>query len=469
MTSTAPRPPSAPHSSGEQQPPQDQQQQQDQTVRSGVAWLLALPRSAVERIRRSAARTPGRLSLISVGLIVLTLLTGIVGTTTAMTKRDTVTNLADFQEPLSSAAQQIYRSLSDADATAATAFLNGGVEPPNLRARYERDIAQAGAALSKATSDQGTESEADRMVKTVSTQLPVYTGLIEAARANNRQGFPAGAAYLREASGLMREKILPAASRVYAIDSEQLAEEQDDANGFPIVTTLLVLGLLAALIATQRYLTRKTNRVINKGLLVATIAVGFGLLWGAGALTVQSFLIDSGRDQGSRQVDALSLARIAALEGRTDETMTLVARDDGGEYEEHFDERRERLAGTDGNGGYLAEARELAAGSDSEQHVARATEYAKKWLQQHEKTERLDSQGDYEGAVVVAIGDGERAFGQLDESLVKAINVGREQFREGTVNAGRSLLLLAPGITLLSIIAAAGIAIGIRDRLREYR
>lgn len=469
MTSTAQRPPGGPHDLGEVHSQQQAQGQQDQatTSRSGVAWLFALPRSALERVRRSAARTPGRLSLISVGLIVLTLLTGVVGTTTAMNKRDTITNLADYQEPLASAAQQIYRSLSDANATAATAFLNGGVEPQNLRARYERDIAQAGAALSKATSEQGTESEADRMVKTVSTQLPVYAGLIESARANNRQAFPAGAAYLREASTLMREKILPAASRVYAIDAQQLAEEQNDANSFPIFSTVLVIGLLGALIATQRYLTRKTNRVINKGLLVATVAVAIGLLWGSTAMVVQSFLVDYGRDQGSRQVDALSKARIAALEGRTDETMTLVARD-GGE-DAKFAQRREQLVGKDGNGGYLAEARELAEGSDSAPHVAAATEHARKWLRQHQKIERLDNGADYEGAVGVAIGDGERAFGQLDESLVKAINVGREQFREGTVNAGRSLILLAPGITLLSVVAAAGIAIGIRDRLREYR
>ncbi|MQA11341.1 MAG: hypothetical protein GEU98_22885 [Pseudonocardiaceae bacterium] len=438
-----------------------------------MAGLLELPRTIGRRLRRSRSTTPGRLTMIATGLVTLSLLTGIVGTIMAQEKRDTITNLTDYREPLSSAAQQIYRSLSDADATAATAFLNGGVEPGDLRARYELDIAQAGAALSKATSDKGIASEEDRIVKTLSTQLPVYTGLVETARANNRQGFPAGAAYLREASGLMREKILPAASRLYQIDSERLSEEQDDANSFPIVTTLLVVGLLVALIATQRYLTRKTNRVINKGLLVATIAVGVAFLWGATALTAQAILVDNGRDRGSRQVDVLIQARIAALEARADETMTLVARGEGGDYEKHFVQASRRLAGRDGNGGLLAEARELTAGWEHEQQVRAAGRQAKEWLSRHGEIQRLDQGGSYQDAQAMAIGDGARtaatAFTELDEGLVRAITSGREEFRAGTVNGGRALLLLAPGMTLLAVVAAAGIIIGIQDRLREYR
>ena len=67
----------------------------------------------------------------------------------------------------------------------------------------------------------------------MSTQLPVYTGLVETARVYNRQGLPLGAAYLREASGLMRDKLLPAAKQLYRTETGRLADDRDGAAGFP--------------------------------------------------------------------------------------------------------------------------------------------------------------------------------------------------------------------------------------------
>ncbi len=54
---------------------------------------------------------------------------------------------------------------------------------------------------------------------TLSAELPVYTDEAGTARADNRLGLPLGAAYLREASALMRGTLLPAASDIYARES----------------------------------------------------------------------------------------------------------------------------------------------------------------------------------------------------------------------------------------------------------
>src|SRR6266581_7886662 len=115
----------------------------------------------------------------------------------------------------SSDLQQIYRALSDADATAASAFLSGGLEPIAARRRYQADIAQAAAHLESATAAAG-HSPAARDLARLSAGLPVYAGEVETARADNRLGLPLGAAYLREASSLMRGALLPAARDVSA-------------------------------------------------------------------------------------------------------------------------------------------------------------------------------------------------------------------------------------------------------------
>lgn len=420
--------------------------------------------------------TPGQLALIAVGLVVASLLFGLFAALSVQSKVDTIDDIVDNREPQSAAAQELYRALSDADATAASAFLSGGVEPENMRARYETDIARAGAALAKASSDvSGVEKAAGPQADVLNKQLPVYAGLVETARANNRQGFPAGAAYLREASALMRSEILPAAQELYRIDVERLSTEQDDASGFPWLTLVLVLGLLGALIAAQVCLTRKTNRLLNVGLLAATGAIVVALLWGTIALLVESARVEEGRRNGSQQVDVLVQARIVALKCRANETMTLVARGDGPGYEQEFKQICGAVSGA-GGADLLSRARGLAADEEAA-HVAKevdtAIENATRWLATHGKIRELDDGGDYESAVGMAIGDtpdgAATAFYQLDTNLVDAITVGRTMFYEQTTKAGQTLTGLAPGLVVLALVSAVGVTIGIRQRLQEYR
>src|ERR1043165_740248 len=129
---------------------------------------------SVRRLARSARTTPGRLGIIASVLVALSVLTGLVAAVALQSKLDTITGLTEHREPLAAAAQQIYRSLSDADATASSAFLSDGAEPAALRERYEIDMAQAGAALSKAASDVGGIGDAEKQVDTLGQQLPVY-------------------------------------------------------------------------------------------------------------------------------------------------------------------------------------------------------------------------------------------------------------------------------------------------------
>lgn len=465
MTSTVTRP-GAPGGPGVQ-PPVPLSPPPQEPSRSGLAGLLDLPVAAFRGVLRSVRTSPGRLTAIGVGLVVLALVTGVVGTIAVQGKKDTINDLIDRREPLTAASQEVYRSLSDADATSANAFLVIGTEPPELRSRYDVDIARAGAALAKAASDSEGVADAAVKVDIIARNLPVYTGLIERARSNNRQGFPVGASYLREASNLMRSTILPAASDLYHIDTDRLSAEQDDASGFPWFTTILVLGLLGSLIATQIYLTRRTNRLLNVGLVVATGSTVLILLWGVVALTVQSLLVGTGDDDGSHPVDVLVRARSAAVQARADEMMTLVARGDGSAYETNFQQLAPIFTGL------LNEARGLLDGAAGAQ-IDAAQLNANAWLATHKDIRAMDDGGAYgdavKKAVDTALADGSAAtFGKLDEALVNAINIGRQSFLDDTRDADRALILLAPGVAVLAVVAAGGVTIGIRDRLREYR
>ena len=202
-------------------------------------------RSAVGR--RSAvagfARTgPGRLSLLTLGLVLLSVLAGFVLSSTASKQATQLSTLTGRTEALAGAAQDLYSALSEADAAAASAFLAGGLEPAALRERYTRSINTAAASLGAAAAGTGTDTTGRLSLAQLSTQLPVYTGLIETARANNQQGFPVGSAYLREASTLMQSTLLPAANQLYQ-DYSAASARQSHLPRLPWLG--LALGLVA--------------------------------------------------------------------------------------------------------------------------------------------------------------------------------------------------------------------------------
>ncbi|SNR41596.1 hypothetical protein SAMN06265360_105122 [Haloechinothrix alba] len=441
--------------------------------RAWISGLVELAQQAFRRLTVSAARTPGRLSMIAAGLVTLTLLVGLVSTVMAQGKKDAVDGLLEHREPVTAEAQRVYSALSDAEATAAAALLAEESETERLRERYEDSIAQAGASLAKASASAQDVPAAAEQVDIIGQQLPVYTGLVETARANDRQGFPVGASYLQEASELMRSAILPAAEELYELETDRLAEQQRDARSVPVFTALLALGLVAALLATQRYLRRRTNRVLNPGLVVATVAVLVGLLWTSVALVVHGVQVGSGQRDGTEQADRLVSTRIVALQARADQTMSLVARGDGDRHTEGFSKLSRQLGGSDGAGGLLGEVREQAAGGPAEELVNEAIENSESWRRADERIREHSDEGDYGAAVELAIsGDDEgaaQAFHALDDNLSQAIAEGRQDFVDSTTTASRALHALPQGLAVLSVVAALGITVGVGERLREYR
>src|SRR5215471_19535731 len=99
--------------------------------------------------------TPAKLLLLLVALLGVSLAWGAVAAGTVAGHASATGNVVTVSEPLSLDAQQIYRSLSAADATEAAAFLSGGLEPLSLRAQYQADIARAARQLEAATAAAG--------------------------------------------------------------------------------------------------------------------------------------------------------------------------------------------------------------------------------------------------------------------------------------------------------------------------
>lgn len=410
--------------------------------------------------------TPGRLTVSMIVLFLLTLCFGIAGATGAARRTALVGSVRTDSGPLVIAAESLYRSLSDADATAASAFLSAGAEPPALRTRYLNDIHTATVNLTTvSTSRADTEA-----VQNLAAGLPVYAGLVETARADNRLGLPLGAAYLREASGQMRTVLLPAAKALYDAQARQLNGDRGGAAGFPWLAIPLGLIALVGLVRAQLLMTRRTHRVLSPGLLSATVVVVIAVVWLAASWTASAIHLHSSNANGSSRVEVLADARIDALRARADEALTLVARGNDPSFDSDYTAMMADLSGPQGR---LRQA--LAASTDStvRADVNTAIAALSRWQAEDKQMRAADAVGRYPDAVAVTIGpggtDAPALFTAVDNALGHGIDAANQQFQTQSAGAASDLRGLTLEVSVLTLIALAGIVVGFQRRIAEYR
>ncbi|GAU68151.1 hypothetical protein SSP35_06_02390 [Streptomyces sp. NBRC 110611] len=442
------------------------------------AWAEGL-----DGLRAAATTEPGRLRAIGA---VLVLLLAVFGATTAwqVTERAAAADdVVEHSQPLTAVAAGIYRSLADADTAAAAGFLKGGEGSKETRERYDRDIATAGELLVKASRNGRGTDGAEKQIARLSWQLPRYTGLVETARAHNRQGLPLGGAYLRYANERMRTELLPAARALYDTETDRLAADYASAEAWPwfaLASGALALGALGW---AQRRHYRRTNRVFNRGLLAATAASVAVLSWLAVGHAVAREGLTESYEHGARSLRVLHEARIDALQARGDENLTLVARgavlteDQQDFYEAGFRNGMKDLAGTGDHGaaaatGRLGAALALADDEAGRGPVRDALTYARQWQARHAQARTADEKGDYEQAlerVTGADGSTGESFDGVAAGLRKALEHEQAQFRSAADGGRGAFGGLPVGAGALLALAAAGAVLGIGRRLAEYR
>jgi hypothetical protein len=443
---------------------------------SGAAGAAGNAASAsFRRFRVDVSTTPDRLRLLLVVMVLLSLAWAGLAAFTVNQYSSAASGVVAVQEPLSLDAQQIYRHLSDADNTAATAFLAGGLEPPAVRQRYLADIQAAGAEIENATALGGaTLGGAAKDLATLSEDLPTYTGEVETARADNRQGFPLGAAYLREASGLMRSTLLPAADDMYTTENASLTTTSAQATGLPwvIITLVVGLGIVVVLYLASRWLGRRTHRVLNLGLLLAGAAAVIALAWLAVAYTSARSDLLAAQSRGSAPVEALARADIAALQAHADESLTLIDNgSDNGSYQTAYLGQQRALG--PGPGTLLTLAEGAAAGTQAAGAATAAAADAQSWYAAHTRLRALDDNGNHPAAVASALGTGPNdagtAFAKLSADFATGIAAGQATFNANAGAGADAFTGLEPGVIAVALVMAAGCAWGLSRRLAEYR
>ncbi len=415
-----------------------------------LAPASSTPPAAVAQPARRPTDTPRRLRLLSLGVIVVGILAGLVGTLVFSALAYSLFRAeADTAQLIR--VQQIQTNLLVADATATNAFLVGGLEPPAQRAAYDQALTTTAALIAEAARAQPADADA---LAALNQRVVEYAGSIEQARANNRQGLPVGAQYLRTASAQLRGEALPILDALVSTNAERATMRMDMRLGYAFV--VIAVLALAAVVAGQVWLARRFKRRINVGMLTASIALLAALVGGTIALQQVSATVGSIETGSFAAVNAAADARIDASNAKSNESLTLIARGSGASFETAWKASADSVVASLGRLGAAAPADEWS-----------------RYMAVHQQIRKLDDGGRWEAAVALATGSdpesANTAFSAFDTRLADTLDRVSQEASAGLAGPQTTLVITAILLLLLGLAAALLGRRGIAARLAEYR
>jgi hypothetical protein len=398
-----------------------------------IAGSIPNARSIASRLLHG---TPGRMRLYMALGVLAAVVLGAISANALLSSQAAVQRAANNTAQVVRA-QSLHVDLLRADAVATNAFLIGGLETPESRARYEDSMSRVATGVAEAAAAQPADGAA---LGALSQQVQTYAALVEQARTNNRLGLPVGAQYLTQASAGLRADAIPIINAVVAANEQRARDEFDRSNS----SLQLAAGLLAliGLVAIAVWLAKRTHRYLN-----ARLSGAIALLLVALVFTLV-------------QVAGVGSATRAVADGNFGTTVTLAE------------------ATTSAND---ARANEKAWKADDAAVRAALTEVgdtglSSKWADYtavHVQVRDLDDNGQWDKAVAVSTDPSAKGSDGTFTTFDTAVTQARDAAGKAAVERLKGLAGTAPvaalGVALVALLAAWLIVRGIGQRIEEYR
>ena len=424
--------------------------------------------------RQRSARTPATLLALLIALVLLSLAWGGLGGWVADEHSSAASAMVTVDEPLSVDAQQLYQNLADADVTATTMFLASAQPPLASTQHYLNDIAAADAALSALRSADGQNQAESAALSTLARDLPVYSGYVAEARSDYALGYPAtGGSFLQVASEEAHLDLLPAAKTVFDQRNDALTAASGQATGLPLVIVALLLAIVIgiALYRAQRWLARRTNRVLNVGLALASLVLAISAVWLLVGFLAGRSDLNAGIGNGSQPARELAQASIGVQQIRGDAVLNVISRSGDTSFQSDFTTTSRNVG--PGPHSLLSAAAAVQSDGPAAALVAAAEREATTWYSANAEVYTLGADADYASERDMVIGAGASSsaaeYNVLEPDITKAIGDDDSDFRSAVSKGSGALSPLEPVVLVAALLMALCCAWGLWRRLAEYR
>ncbi|MEU1481506.1 hypothetical protein [Streptomyces sp. NPDC005760] len=301
----------------------------------------ARPRAVAARAalhRRFWDTVPARLRLLRAATASLTAILVVLLLVSGLAANGTWDGVADRDAPRTTSAADLELALNDMDGQAANILLaDGDAGKGRLKTPYTKAVGFYGDARREighdlrtlAVAAQGDRAD-EKTVENLTDDFAEYQELIGRALENDdRTGGKALALVdYRKATDLLQSRLLPAARTLVSSNDGRFDTAYTAARSALTgqLAAVLVLGvlLLAALGVLQWYLARRFRRILNPGVLAATVCTLLAVLLGAQMLLASAGHLRGARRDAFDSVVALSRARAIAYDANADESRYLL-------------------------------------------------------------------------------------------------------------------------------------------------
>ena len=421
--------------------------------------------------RRAATTTPATMRILMAALVLLSLAWGAFGGWAASQHSSAASALLSVDEPLSLNASHMYEKIADADVTITTAYLDSSQPTLQPLQRYQADITMAAADLARLRAGSGDPS-LNPALAALTGGLPAYTGYVADAQSQYSLGFPlTGGSFMQVASEEAHLVLLPAAKTVFTKENAALAAASSRATGLPTMAAALVLALIIGFILyrAQRWLTRRTNRVLSPGLVLMSLLLVVSVVWLAASYASARSDLDRGIAAGSGPAESLAQASIGVQQIRGDAVLNVISRSGNASFQDDFT-ATSKLVGP-GSGSLLSSA--ATGNGQAASLVAAAEREANAWYAANAEVYQLGAVASYAGErdKVIGTGAGSTAAGYtaLENDITTAITDDQATFQSAATAGANALDPLEPVVIVVSLLMALGCVWGLNRRLAEYR
>jgi len=422
--------------------------------------------------------TPAIIQAMIAGIVILSLAWGGLGAWAVATHSSAATSLAYGNEPYSRDAQRMYLAVADADVTITTSFLAQAQpvppgQPPSsslaARQRLTADLASASQDLADLMSGGGS-TQLTQAAAAFDADLAAYQGYVATAETEYAQDvIPAGDSEMEVASEEAHLGLLPEAKLIYNLQIAAVGTSRDQATSLPTIVIAIVIGLaaLVMLVWAQRWMARRTHRVLNLGLVIATAALVISIGWLAVTFGVASSDLSTAIGQGANPAEALAQASIDVQQIRGDSILNVIAR--SGSPSLQTDSTAQAKNVGPGPGSLLGSASAAGNGSVTAD-LGPAITAAPAWYKANGQGYTLGSQHQYSAEMNSVTGTPVSSeYGQVTGSISGALDAAQQTFTSQADDASSAFGPLEAVVIIAALVMVVASAWGLARRLAEYR
>ncbi len=422
-----------------------------------VVWRDAEPR------RWSRSNSPGWYRVWAVLTAGSLAVLCAVGTTAAVRSASASRAIKSDTGPALLASQDLFGSLSEANAAATAVVLSGayGTEDRSRRNLYVEALNRTAVQVETLGTLVGDDDTSHDALQQTAVALTGYSGHMEASRRENTLRGTQAEAELRAALDLASKDMVKSIDIVTDRSQARFAQERQQGRLLTLAAAVCAVIALLVLLRLQAGALARSNRILSLPMAAATLLVVLELAVLAYAGFVRSTSLSRAETEGYQTIQATALLQQSAFELQSQLSLDLLSG-----VSEESEVLRLRLTGTV-NSNLAA----LATLADSERERAAITELGVRWDRYQKATAPLaQSKG---SATPAAIADfqstGLSTFNGFNTTIESVLLDNRRQFTSGIDDAAWATRWLAWLAAIAPLLGIVGVLFGAQRRMGDYK